>query len=126
VSFVIDADVLIGVLRDVPGAHGAVGEARLSNSRLLSITPVRVEIMRGMRPGEEHATKGLLDQIDWLTVDIALADRAGELGRTYRHSHQGIDPIDLLLAAAAERYGAQLLTRNVRHFPMIPGLRPAY
>jgi predicted nucleic acid-binding protein len=126
VSFVIDADVLIGVLRDVPGAHQALAEARLRDPRLLSVTLVRVEILRGMHPGEEHATKGLLDQIDWLTVDIALADRAGEFGRTYRHSHQGIDPIDLLLAAAAERYSAQLLTRNVRHFPMIPGLRPAY
>jgi predicted nucleic acid-binding protein len=126
VSVVIDADVLIGVLRDVPGAHRAVAEARLSNSRLMSITPVRVEILRGMRLGEERATQGLLDQIDWLTVDIALADRAGEFGRTYRPSHQGIDPIDLLLAAAAQRYGAQLLTRNVRHFPMFPDLRPAY
>jgi len=126
VTFVIDADVLIGVLRDVPGAHGAVGKARLTSPRLLSVTPVRVEILRGMRPGEEQGTMGLLDQIDWLTVDIALADRAGDLGRTYRQSHQGIDPIDLLLAAAAERFGAELLTRNVRHFPMFPGLPPAY
>ena len=125
-SFVIDADVLIGILRDVPGAHGAVAKARLRSPRLLSITPVRVEILRGMRPGEEQVTAGLLDQIDWLTVDIDLADRAGALGRTYRQSHQGIDPIDLLLAAAVERYGAELLTRNVHHFPMIPGLRPAF
>jgi predicted nucleic acid-binding protein len=44
----------------------------------------------------------------------------------YRRSHQGIDSIDLLLAAATERFGAELLTRNVRHFPMFPGLRPAY
>ena len=125
-SYVIDADVLIGVLRDVAGAHGAVGNARLSSPRLLSITPVRVEILRGMLPGEEQLTMGLLDQIDWLTVDVALADRAGEYGRTYRRSHRGIDPIDLLLAAAAERFGAELLTRNVRHFPMFPGLRPAF
>jgi predicted nucleic acid-binding protein len=126
VSIVIDADVLIGVLRDVPGAHAAVGNARLRSPRLLSVTPVRVEILRGMLPGEEPVTKGLLDQIDWLTVDIALADRAGEYGRTYRRSHQRIDPIDLLLAAATERFGAELLTRNVRHFPMFPGLRPAF
>jgi hypothetical protein len=59
-------------------------------------------------------------------VDVAVADRAGELGRTYGQSHQGIEVVDLLLAAAAERFGAELLTRNVRHFPMFPGLRPAF
>jgi predicted nucleic acid-binding protein len=126
VSLLVDADVLIGVLRNVPGAHEAVAKARLGDPRLLSITPVRVEILRGMRPGEEQATTGLLDQIDWLTVDVALADRAGEFGRTYRASHQGIEVVDLLLAAAAERYAARLLTRNVRHFPMVQGLQPAF
>jgi len=126
VSIVIDADVLIGVLRDVPGAHQAVAEARLRDPRFLSVTPVRVEVLRGMRPGEEQVTMALLEQFDWITVDVALADRAGELGRKYRQSHQGIEIVDLLLAAAAERYGARLLTRNVRHFPMVPDLRPAF
>jgi predicted nucleic acid-binding protein len=126
VSVVIDADVLIGVLRDVPGAHQAVAEARLRDPRMLSVTPVRVEVLRGMRPGEEQATMALLEQFDWVTVDVALADRAGEFGRTYRRSHQGIEIVDLLVAAASERFGADLLTRNVRHFPMFPGLRPAF
>ena len=125
-SVVVDADVLIGVLRDVPGASQAVAEARLRDPRLLSVTPVRVEVLRGMRPSEEQVTTALLEQFDWVTVDVALADRAGELGRVYRQSHQGIGTIDLLLAAAAERYGARLLTRNVRHFPMVPGLQAAF
>ena len=79
-----------------------------------------------MRPGEETVTTGLLDLVEWVSVDVELADRAGELGRAYRRSHSGIDVVDLLLAAAVERHGADLLTRNVRHFPMFPGLRPAY
>lgn len=125
-STVVDADVLIGILRGEPGARTAISDARRRAERMLSVTPVRVEVLRGMRPGEEQVTAGLLEQLDWVTVDVALADRAGELGRSYRQSHQGIDVVDLLLAAAVERFGAELLTRNVRHFPMIPGLRPAY
>ena len=50
----------------------------------------------------------------------------GEIGRPFQRSHQGISITDLLLAAAVERVGGQLLTRNVRHFPMFPELRPAY
>ncbi len=59
-------------------------------------------------------------------MDVDLADRAASIGRTYQRSHAGIQVVDLLLAAAVERFGASLLTRNVRHFPIIPGLKPAF
>ena len=125
-STVVDADVLIGILRGEPGARTAVNDARRRDKRMLSVTPVRAEVLRGMRQGEEQVTAALLEHFDWVTVDVELADRAGELGRTYRGSHPKIEVVDLLLAAAAERFGAQLLTRNVRHYPMFPDLRPAY
>lgn len=125
-STVIDSDLLIWFLRGMPEARLAIREARRRDARLLSITPVRTEVLRGMRPGEEKLTTDLLDLIEWVSVDVGLADRAGELGRSYRHSHQGIEIVDLLLAAASERFGAELLTRNVKHFPMIPGLRAAF
>lgn len=123
---VVDADVLIGVLRGGPGAIQAIIDAKRRADRLLSLTPVRAEVLRGLLPGEEVATTRLVNLVDWVAVDVELADRAGELGRAYRRSHQGIDVVDLLLAAAVERFGAELLTRNVRHFPMFPDLRPAY
>jgi predicted nucleic acid-binding protein len=125
-STIVDSDLLIGFLRGMTGARLAISEARRRDPRLLSITPVRTEILRGMRPGEEERTTGLLDLVEWVSVDIGLADRAGEFGRTYRQSHEGIEIVDLLVAAASERFGADLLTRNVRHFPMFPGLRPAF
>jgi predicted nucleic acid-binding protein len=126
VSVLIDADVLIGVLRDAPGANRAVAEARRRYPRLLSIAPVRTEVLRGMRPGEEEITTALLALLEWVAVDTDLADRAGELGRLYRPSHPGIEVVDLLLAAATERFHGDLLTRNVKHFPMLPGLKPAF
>jgi len=57
---------------------------------------------------------------------VALADRAGELAQKYLRSHPGIDTIDYLVAAAAESASAELKTQNVKHFPMIAGLKPAY
>jgi len=125
-SAVVDSDLLIWFLRGMPEARRAIRDARRRNDRLLSITPVRTEVLRGMRAGEEKLTTDLLDLIDWVPVDVALADRAGELGRSYRHSHQGIEIVDLLLAAATERFGAELLTRNVKHFPMFPELKSAF
>jgi hypothetical protein len=126
VSTVVDSDLLISFLRGMPEARLAIREARRRDARFLSVTPVRTEILRGMRPGEEKLTTNLLDLVEWVSVDVGLADRAGELGRSYRQSHPGIEIVDLLLAAASERFGADLLTRNVRPFPMFPGLRPAF
>ena len=39
---------------------------------------------------------------------------------------RAIDVPDHLIAATAERLELELWTRNVRHFPMVPDLRPAY
>ncbi len=125
-TVIVDSDVLIGVLRGQAGARSALNEARRGGQRVLSVTPVRVEVLRGVLPAEEAATMALLGLIRWIAVDEAMADRAGELGRTFRRSHPGIEVVDLLLAAATERLGARLLTRNVRHFPMLTGLEPAY
>jgi len=35
-----------------------------------------------------------------------------------------LSSIDHLIAATAELYGADLLTRNVKHFPSYPDLKP--
>jgi predicted nucleic acid-binding protein len=123
---IVDADVLIDVVKGNPLASGALAEVRAAGSRLLSVTPVRAEILRGVFGREIAPVAGLLDVLEWLDVDVELADRAGEMGRPFVRSHQGISITDLLLAAAVDRLGGQLLTRNVRHFPMFPDLRPAY
>ncbi|MGH2829784.1 MAG: hypothetical protein ACRDJM_04815 [Actinomycetota bacterium] len=59
------------------------------------------------------------------------ADRAPARTRqpplwSLRRSHSGIDAIDYLIAGTAEITSAQLLTLNVKHFPMLSGLRPAF
>jgi predicted nucleic acid-binding protein len=51
---------------------------------------------------------------------------AGLLARKHRKAHSGIDDVDYLIAATALVGDAELLTTNVRHFPMLAGLRPAY
>ena len=123
---IVDADVLIDVVKGNLLACGALADARAAGMRLMSVTPVRAEILRGVFGSEVAPAAGLLDALEWLDVDVELADRAGEMGRPFVRSHQGISITDLLLAAAVSRVGGQLMTRNVRHFPMFPGLQPAY
>ncbi len=86
----------------------------------------RVEVLAGMRAVEKRSTERLLALIDWLPVDVAVADRAGEMAGRYRSSHPSVDPVDCVIAATVEHEGARLHTRNVKHFPMLKGLRDAY
>jgi predicted nucleic acid-binding protein len=53
-----------------------------------------------------------------LDVDTAIARCAGSLRRAIGRSH-GVGLLDMLIAATAEAHGAQLMTRNARHFPML-------
>lgn len=121
----IDSSVLIDVLRGQPRALSYLATGR-TPGELLSVTPVRTEVLGGVRDGELRATYTLLQQIEWIDVDVELADVAGSLDRRYRAAFSGIDVVDYLLAAAALKVGGKVATSNVRHFPMFPGLQPPY
>jgi predicted nucleic acid-binding protein len=118
----LDACVVIDFLRSLPAARTV-----LSGEKMLAASEVtRFEVLAGLRPGEEGATEAFFQGIAWLEIDENVARQAAALARQYRPSHSGIDAADYLIAATALEYGARLLTTNVRHFPMLPGLEPAY
>jgi predicted nucleic acid-binding protein len=64
--------------------------------------------------------------MEWIEMDDALAEHAGALANRYQRSHPGVDPVDYVIAASVERLEGQLWTRNLRHFPMFPGLTAPY
>ena len=86
----------------------------------------RAELLRGLRSHERGAAERLFAGLRWVGVTESIARRAGELGGTWRRSHQGIATIDLIIAATVIELGAELATANVRHFPMFPDLQPPY
>ena len=117
----VDTSVLIDYLRgDVRAA--AVLERGREVAPLHACEITRLEVLAGMRPEEESATRSLLSTLVWHPVDTEVAEEAGALGRRWLPSHHGVDGADLAIAATAIRVGAELLTRNVRHFPMFSGL----
>jgi predicted nucleic acid-binding protein len=121
-TVVVDSDVLIDVLCGIPTAAAFL--------KGLDRPPVcsevsRVEVLRGMRGRERRDTQRLLSLVRWASVDEDVSTTAGEFGRRFRRSHALAVP-DLLVAATAERLGLPLATRDVRDFPMFPGLEPAY
>jgi predicted nucleic acid-binding protein len=126
VTVLLDTSVLVDHLRGHPPATEALRElVRGGRPRVASVL-TRTEVLRGLPRRQLPAWTGLADVLTWLPVDVAVADRAGQLAAQYRRSHGSIDAIDYLIAATAELSGSELWTRNVRHFPSLPGLRPPY
>jgi predicted nucleic acid-binding protein len=113
-------------LQNDPRATRLLADAVESRRTLVGSVMTRVEVLAGMRPSEELPTHRLLRLFEWVPVGRKIADRAGELGRRYLASHPGVDPVDLVIAATVELLGAELWTRNPKHFPMVSGLRDPY
>ncbi len=83
----------------------------------------RIEVLAGMRPAEEDATRALLSTVVRHPVDAGIAEGAGALGRQWLPSHHAIDSADLTIAATAVLADARLLTHDVRHLPMFADLQ---
>ncbi len=121
----VDTDVLIHHLRG-----SAVATSWLAGRRReapLTVSAVTVfEITGGMRPDEAKATWRVLHAFRVEPVTDVVARLAGGLRREFRQAHSGIGMGDYLIAATAELHGYELATLNVKHFPMLPELKPPF
>ena len=124
-SALVDTSILIDYLRGNAGAGDLLERERAADV-LHASEITRIEVLAGMRPAEENATRALLSTLVWHPVDAEIAEEAGALGRQWLPSHHTIDSADLAIAATAVRTDARLLTRNVRHFPMFTDLQAPY
>ena len=125
-TIVVDTSVLIDHLRGVEDARTALRGAVDAGEHLTASVLTKVEILAGMRESEQAATGRLLATLDWIAVDEELAESAGLFANQYLRSHPGVDPVDYVIAATMTQLAAKLWTRNVKHFPMFPDLRPPY
>lgn len=121
----VDTSVLIDYLRGRQEAARLLeGERTAAPLHASEIT--RLEVLAGMRPAEEATTRLLLSTLVWHAVDAEVAEGAGALGRKWLGSHHTIDSADLAIAATVILTGSDLLTRNIRHFPMFADLKAPY
>lgn len=122
----IDTSVAIDHLRGLPEAVELLVSLIEAEERLLASEVVRFELLTGVRKDETDALEQFFTALSWVPVGEEVARTAGELAQHHRHTHSGIDDADYLIAATAVLLEVDLLTTNVRHFPMLAGLTPPY
>lgn len=119
----LDTSVAIDHLRGSPPAVDLLSGLI---ETLLASEVVRFELLAGVGEKEVEALERFFSALSWVPVGEGVARAASSLAQRHRRAHSGIDDVDYLIAATALLLDAGLLTTNVRHFPMIAGLEPAY
>ena len=113
-AYLLDTGLLLLHLR---GQRRYVRLVRELGKRSLHICAVtRTELYAGMLPHELWDTRRLLARMKTVSVDRAIADRAGDLIRRARGQGRTLHVVDALIAATALQQNATLVTLNVRHF----------
>ncbi len=118
-----DTDVMVDFLRGNPKAVALVN----SHAGAVSLSSIVVaELYAGVKGDRELS---ILDElvavchISPVTPEIARA--GGLFKRDYGKSH-GVGLADAIIAATAEAENSDLMTLNVKHYPMLDDLEPPY
>ncbi len=119
----IDTDVLIEYLR---GRSEAVEYLEgLTSDLYLSVISV-AELFARVRDDEEEKS---LKQLLLTFVILPVTEKTARLGGLYRRDYggsHGTGLADALIAATSEENGADLVTFNRRHFPMVSKIMVPY
>ena len=119
----LDTDVLIDFLRGNPKAIALVNKY---SDRIILSTIVVTELYAGVKGKSELIVlDNLIAVFDLIAVTPKIARTAGLYKRDYYKSH-GLSIADAIIAASCELEKLELKTLNVKHYPMIKNLKPAY
>jgi predicted nucleic acid-binding protein len=122
----LDTSVAIDHLRGIQQATDLLRQLLDDEQPVFSSEVVRFELLAGVRDKEVDALEQFCSAFTWIPVNEGISRAAGDLAQRHRRAYSGIDAADYLIAATALVLGAEVLTTNIRHFPMFAGLRPAY
>lgn len=122
----VDTSVAIDCLRGNDKALQALRDARVDGASLLISVLSVAEIYAGMYPKERKSTEEFLSAFSPVGISDVVARQAGAYAFEYRDSRPRISLVDYLIAATAVDESAQLLTLNVKDFPMITTLSRPY
>lgn len=125
---IADTCVLVDLLRGVRAARDRVAALEGGGEVLRVPTPAVYELREGVErsrnPARElFAVEDLLRDFAILPFDLRHATRAGSVSGMLSRRGQPLDDIDVLIAGMALQEQDAVLTKNLKDFDRVPGLR---
>jgi predicted nucleic acid-binding protein len=122
-AILVDTDVLIDFLR---GNDKAISFVHGFSPRIILSPIVVAELYAGVKGTDELSVlDSFISLFRIVPIDSDIAKSGGLFKRDFGKSH-GVGLADAILAATAYKENAELKTLNVKHYPMIRDLKPAY
>ena len=122
-SILVDTDVLVDFLR---GHEKAVAFISEFSSRIILSAIVVAELYAGVKGNAELTVlENFISLFRVVPLTAEIAKIGGLYKRDFGKSH-GVGLADAILAATADAEKAELKTLNVKHYPMLSGMEPAY
>ena len=118
---VIDSNIFIDHLRNYTPAVNFFKELSLNPQNALFSAITETELIKGKSCSDNEVrfiVINMLNGLNKVVVDNLIALKAGDLSRIY-----GTDMPDSIIAATAIIKKAELLTRNIKDFENIKGLK---
>ncbi|HLD97130.1 MAG TPA: PIN domain-containing protein [Candidatus Nanoarchaeia archaeon] len=125
---ILDTSFIIDLMEMDEGALDKHGQLVEKNETSRISSAALFELWSGVghsKKGEEEKLKIMraLSGISTIALTAPMAEKAGEIHGTLAKEGRGIDNIDAMIASTALHENETLLTRNVKHFARVNGLR---
>lgn len=122
-SLLLDTDVLVDFFR---GYSKAIAFVNTHASRIILSSIVVAELYAGVKGDAELTVlENFISLFRVIPLTSGIAKTGGLYKRDYGKSH-GVGLADAIIAATCEAENAELKTLNIKHYPMVKGLKPAY
>ncbi len=95
----------------------------LASRNAMLCEPVRFEVMRGERKADRQKADTLLSSVPMLRTPALMWQTAEQYGQTCLDGGLIVPPLDLLIAAVAVAYGAEVITFD-KHFEFMSKIIP--
>lgn len=114
----LDSDTVIHLLRGTPACVSFVKGLQSQGDLLCTSDVVVAEVFSGQHPEHRAIARRLLGSFVFLPTSPEAAELAGEWRCRYWRQGIQIATTDALIAATAFMHQADVVTRNVRDYPM--------
>lgn len=115
--FLLDSDIVIWLLRNDTKIVKIVG--KLANQGELAVSAITIaEIFKNIFPEELSTTESFFSKNKVFDVTAEIAQKAGFYWRDFHKKFANLSITDCIVAATAQHKNVDLLTLNIRHFPM--------
>ncbi|VVB80833.1 tRNA(fMet)-specific endonuclease VapC [uncultured archaeon] len=125
---ILDTDVLIDLMERQPSAVEKLSALIHKNTPLTITTPSIFELFTGLAQSTkpvaelEKIHRVIHQQPRW-ALDDSSAERAGRIHGELARRGESIGSVDAMIAGIALQHQEPVLTRNVKHFSRVSGLK---